>query len=212
MDSVVSLVDVADQRDDAYRAIGRYTVQFSMLVAAMREILSQRIVGSGSTEQTLLELAFGSLTAQQVADPFFAMCRQISRFDKHERAIEKCLREQVNTEIRERNVIAHGDWLIARWIHPDTQAPSPTLVRAKAANVKKPFDSRDLTVGQIDDICKRVEALGLIVWEFGTICTKQHAYDPRLGHPEQRAGSALHIVDKRVVFRPGTTTSFLATR
>jgi hypothetical protein len=191
MSSVVQLVDVADQRDDAYRAIGRYTVQFSMLVAAMREILSQRLVEFGSTEETLLGLAFGSLTAQQIADPFFAMCRQIAEFDKNEQGIEKCLREQVNAEIRERNVIAHGDWLIARWIHPDAQAPSPTLVRAKAASVKKPFDFRDLTVDQIDGICERVEALGLVVWEFGTICTKQHAYDPRLGHPEQRVGNAL---------------------
>jgi hypothetical protein len=130
--AVVGLVDAREQRDDAYRAIGRYTVAFSLLVAGMREIIAVHI--ADGQKRDVGELALGSLMAQQVADPLFAICRSVADLDRDEQAVEKCLREQVNEEIRERNRIMHGDWLIARWTRDDFKAPTAALVRVSVGH------------------------------------------------------------------------------
>jgi len=69
MGSVVHLIDASQQRDDAYRAIGRYMVEFSALIADMRNLTAGRITTAETQERELIELAFGGLMAQQVADP-----------------------------------------------------------------------------------------------------------------------------------------------
>jgi hypothetical protein len=76
-----------EQRDDAYRAIRRYTVAFSLLVSGMREI----VAGSAAIgeKRDLARLALGSLMAQQIADPFFAICRSVAELDAEEQKIEK---------------------------------------------------------------------------------------------------------------------------
>jgi hypothetical protein len=168
----------------------------------MRQIMARRIAGSEEA-LALVGLAFGSLTAEQVANPFFAMCREITDLDGIEREIEKRLREKVIEEIKERNKIAHGDWLIAQWRRPGDEPLPPTLIRVQAASPKNPVAVRELTVGQLDQICERVEALTHLVWEYGTICTSQGAHDPRLGHLKQRVRDALQIVAGQVVFGPG---------
>jgi hypothetical protein len=199
---VVSLVDAREQRDDAYRAIGRYTVEFSMLVAGMREIMAGRITHE-KQERGLIDLAFGALTAKQVADPFFAICRAGAELDDGELAIEKRLRKQVIEEIEERNKIMHGDWLVARWTREDLEAPTAALVRVKASNIEEPFKQENFTASQIDEICDRVIGLRNVVWEFGTICTEQWDHDPARGRPKERVRDALQIVDGTVVYRPG---------
>jgi hypothetical protein len=202
MGSVVHLIDASQQRDDAYRAIGRYMVEFSALIADMRNLTAGRITTAETQERELIELAFGGLMAQQVADPFFAMCRTVADLDKAGCDIEKCLREQVKQEIEERNRIAHGDWLVARWTHADLEVPTVALVRVKAADIKKPLKYENLTVSQIDEICERVEILRHVVWEFGTICTEQDSHDPSHGRPKISVSEALQLEAKRVVFRP----------
>lgn len=201
----VSLVDASELRDDAYRAIGRYTVEFSLLVAGMRQI----IAGHVATEETreLAYLALGSLMAQDIADAFFAICRAATDLDPDEQAIEKCLRtKQVKDEIEERNRIMHGDWLIARWTRDDFQAPTAARVRVSARNVKEPFQQRKFKVEEIDKLAERVGALKNIVWEFGTVCTEQWDHDPAKGRPKERVRDALEIVDGRVIAKPGDRT------
>lgn len=199
--AVVALVDAREQRDDAYRAIGRYTVEFSLLVAGMREIIAVHI--TDEQKRDAAQLVLGSLMAQQVADPFFAICRAVGELDQDEQAIEKLLRKRVNEEIEERNRIMHGDWLIARWTREDFKAPTAARVRVSARNVKEPVQQRNFTVAEIDEICERVAALKNVVWEFGTICTKQWVHAPDSGRPEERVRDALHIVGGRVAYRLG---------
>lgn len=199
--TVVGLVDAREQRNDAYRAIGRYTVEFSLLVAGMREIISVHLTEEQKPEAALLVL--GSLTAQQVADPFFAICRAVGELDDDEQAIEKLLRKRVSEEVEERNRIMHGDWLIARWTRDDLKAPTVMRVRVSARNTKEPIQERRFTVAEIDDICERVAALKNVVWEFGTICTKQWVHAPGSGRPEERVRDALHIMDGQVAYQLG---------
>lgn len=198
---VVSLVDAREQRDDAYRAIGRYTVEFSLLVAGMREVITVHIADKQRSEA--MQLALGSLTAQQVADPFFAVCRAVGELDSDEQPIEKLLRTHVNDEIEERNRIMHGDWFVARWARGDREAPTAARVRVSARNVRNPLQQDNFTVADIDVIGERVAALKNVVWEFGTICTRQWVHAPDRGRPEERVRDALRIVDGRVVYKPG---------
>lgn len=198
---IVELRNVQAQRDDAYRAIGRYTVQFSVLVANMRQILVGHLAGEGGTSEGVMNFSLASLTAQPLADAFFGVCRAVSDFDAGEHKIEARLRKQVRDEITRRNDIAHGDWLIASWARPDADPPIPTLVRIRPSKINEPFNVEDLTVERIDSICIEVEGTANSVWEYGTVCTKQDAYDPRRGHPETRVRDALMIEQDRVVFR-----------
>ena len=200
---VVQLVKLDEHRDGAYRAIGRYFVQFSSLVALMRQMIEEQIA-TDDPPKKLLGLAFGSLTAQPISDAFFAMCRALGELDKPERKIEKCLRGQVDQEIRRRNIIAHGDWFVAKWAEPSEDPPRDiptTLVRVKASSTKEPFQYEDLPVSTIDAHGEEVEALEQVVCEFGCVCTRQGPYDPALGRPVVRVRDALQIVEKHVVFR-----------
>ncbi|HEY5429897.1 MAG TPA: hypothetical protein VIK04_12335 [Solirubrobacteraceae bacterium] len=200
--AVVALGDAREQRDDAYCAIGRYTVEFSLLVAGMREIIALHT--TDEQKRDAAQLVLGSLMAQQVADPFFAICRAVGELDQDGQAIEKLLRKRVNEEIEEieeRNRIMPGDWLTARWTREDFEAPTAARIRVSARNVKEPVQQGNFTVAEIDEICERVAALKNVVWEFGTICTKQWVHAPDSGRPEERVRDALHIVEGRVAYR-----------
>lgn len=194
---------MVDTRDDAYRAIGRYVGQFSMLVSFMRNMLASRIAGQGGegNERELVDLAFGSLTAEPIANAFFAMCRVVVKLDKGEQAIEANLRKAVLAEIKRRNDIVHGDWLIDP--EPEPGRPSSILIRVKAGSVKKPFSFTRYEPAQIEDMCAEVEALRNVVWEFAAVITRLHEDDTLLGPLPARVRDALHIVNGRVTFRPG---------
>jgi hypothetical protein len=204
---ITALLDVGEKRDNAYRAIGRYTVQFSVLVANMRTILAEAIAPAGEDRQPRAELALSSLTAAPIADAFFGVCRSASQLDAAEQAIERRLRKHVAEECQRRNDIAHGDWLIAAWARPGVEV-TPTLVRVKAGRVAQPFALEDYTAERIDEICTTVEALAAVVWEFGSVCLHQDAYDPRLGRPATHVRDALQLDGAgRVVFRGGATVN-----
>jgi hypothetical protein len=111
--------------NEAHRAIGRYFVAFSRLVAHMRGLMSQRLVIETGDKVELAELAFGAM-AQQVADSFFAMCRYDGNLSEAEKGVCELLCRAVNDEIEWRNKFAHGVWWIsARYGDP----ANPELIR-----------------------------------------------------------------------------------
>jgi hypothetical protein len=204
------------QRDDFYRAIGRYFVQFSNLIAFMRTLVAIKIVGRDSAAETLIRLSFGSLQAQQVADAFFATCRTAANpaLNTNELAIEKTLRENhINSEIRRRNVLAHGDWfvpaLVEEWSEGAIDDPPPdpkaALIRVRHHKID-PLQPEDLTVEDIDRDAERIEALHLLAWEFGAICLEVEHHAPTDGRPHVRVEDAFELTgganDRQVRFRP----------
>jgi hypothetical protein len=198
--NTIAVTHVAEQRDDAYRAIGRYVVQFSMLVAGMRQIMAHRIGGRGGERRTLIDLVLGSPTAEPIANAFFAMCRELTDLDGDEQAIEKRLRKEVLDACTTRNDIAHGDWLIAEWVAGDQETPSPQLVRVKASRQDEPVIQREFSVQEIDDLGTQLETLGNLVWEFGATCTGRY---PELPPSSRRVRDSLMIhSDGRVTYRP----------
>jgi hypothetical protein len=160
-------------RDEAYRAIGRYTVAFSFLVEWMRRLIASRITEEASRERRVLNLTLGSLMARQLADPFFAMCRDATNLNENEQVIAKQLRGEVEKEIERRNRIVHGDWRIPQGVKIGEAAPANVLVVVRASRRENPYIVEELTVPQIDDICDVVENLWFAVKEFGEICTRQ---------------------------------------
>jgi hypothetical protein len=113
---------------EAHRAIGRYFVAFSRLVAQMRGMMSQRLVIVGDDKVELAELAFANATAQPIADSFFAMCRYDGDLSDAEKGVCELLCRAVTDEIEWRNKFAHGDW----WISPRFGDPAkPELIRMK---------------------------------------------------------------------------------
>lgn len=103
-----SVAPVVAADDNAYRAIGRWVVEFSQLVFWMRSLMIQRL--SKPSEYGLLELAFGEATAGQIAASFFALCKTIGNLDESETAVSNKLRDTVGRAVTRRNDFAHGDW------------------------------------------------------------------------------------------------------
>jgi hypothetical protein len=213
---VARLAHLKEERDGYYRAIGRYMVEFSSLVAFMRDLVAHKIVGTDEKATQLIRLAFGSLQAQQVADGFFAVCRASADppFDRSEQAIEKCLRENhVNAEIRWRNVIAHGDWFVPEWVRvsmpegaEDDPAAPPVAYLSRVQHHKPtPLEPKPLTIEEIDTYGERVQTLRALLWEFGMVCTRTWDHDPARGLEPVRVSDAFELVgsanDRTVQFR-----------
>ncbi len=208
------------ERDAYYRAIGRYFVQFSDLIAYMRTLVMLKIVSRDEGAETLLRLTLGSMQAQQVADAFFAVCRTAAEpeLSKPELLIEKCLREaHVNAEIRWRNVLAHGDWFVPEWVqewrpeNADPTALPPLDMKASLFRVQhhkpSPLDPHELTPEQIDQYGERVEQLGHMAWEFGTICLRAEHHEAGRPGRTVRIKDAFELTgsanERQVQFRDG---------
>jgi hypothetical protein len=100
----------AHERDEAYRAIGRYVVDFSVMVACMKIDMTTRLASQDRQNQILAAIVFGEATAKQVSDAFFAMCLAVGECDDEGTKIVGKLQAKINQEITRRNDFAHGDW------------------------------------------------------------------------------------------------------
>jgi hypothetical protein len=193
---------MVDPHDDAYKAIGRYVVLFSQIVANMRNLLATRIAGQGEEgdehARDLLEYAFGSLTAEPVANAFFAASRTLIELDQDEKAIEACLRKAVLAEIARRNDLLHGDWLFDEL----GEGSRATLLRVKAGSVKEPFRFNTYTAEQIEGMCVEADALRKVVFMFAHVTLQPHGDDAYEWAPA-RVRDAFEVVDGKVAFRPG---------
>ncbi len=103
------MADREAQKNDAFRAVGRYVVEFSRLVFNMRFAMERRLANE---DPTVPALALGELFAGQIADSFFAICQHVGDLDEAETKVAICLKNDVRDEIKRRNDFAHGDWWI----------------------------------------------------------------------------------------------------
>jgi hypothetical protein len=185
--------------DDTYKAIGRYVVLFSEIVANMRNLLATRIAGQEDDERDLVEFSFGGLTAEPTANAFFAACRALAEMDKGEQAIEACLRKAVLEEIKRRNDLLHGDWIVDEFGDSGARA---ILHRVKAGSVKEPFRFSEYTAEQIEEMCAEADALRKVVFMFAHVALRPHGDDAYAWAPA-RIRDAFEILKGKVVFRPG---------
>ena len=160
------------ERDNAYRAIGRYIVQFSRLVKHMR-LGAVAYFSDGSTErQTELELLLGEAPAQTIANAFFGLCQYVGNLDADEQRVASVLSKAVRTAIDERNRIAHGDWYVGRWMFDDEAGPtyiSEPLLRRILPASGSPITSRLRSPEQLDALSNDLGELLDRVAEFGEL-------------------------------------------
>jgi hypothetical protein len=174
------------QTDDAYRAIGRYMVEFSRLVFWMKSCMRERLRRIDNP-QMLPELVFGEAPAQHIANAFFGMCRLINDdFSTTERQIGDTLASEVGKTIQKRNYIAHADWWVGFAAPDDEEISAPSLTRVKPMRSKGPFEYEGPSVDQLDESCESMKDLRNLVAEFGEIALHVGSYALWVAQPPKR--------------------------
>jgi hypothetical protein len=163
--------DAGAREDDAYRAVGRYVVGFSRLVAYMRAGMEYHL--AVDEDRMAAALALGESTAHQIANAFFSVCEHIKELDEEEEKIAGRLRKGVLEEIKRRNDFAHGDWVLGDMAEA---LEHPVLSRVKPARKSGPVDRRDVPIADIDAASDEVYELRQKVSEFGAICLGTHPF------------------------------------
>jgi hypothetical protein len=161
--------------DDAYRAIGRYVVEFSEMVRVMRELVSEYVTG-GVVDSHLGHMVLGEATAGMIANAFFGVCRLAGGFDADEDKVARTISKGVMSVIQTRNDVAHGDWWVGLFALSREggggQILDPRLVRIRPNRVAGPREERDLAVADIDALTEEVRQLTNLVDEFGKLALK----------------------------------------
>lgn len=147
--------DDAARENDAYRAIGRYVVEFSRLIFFMRlTIIRQLMVDNGRVvDGSVPELVLGEAYADQLTNAFFAICQHVADLDDEETGVATRLKTEVKKAIKDRNDLAHGDW----WINES----GPRLSRIKPGRKQGAEISKLLPVTEIDDRSDALRGLNL---------------------------------------------------
>jgi hypothetical protein len=159
---------------EAHRAIGRWIVEFSLLMEYMRTAIVERL---NPDPPILADLALGEATANQIASVFFGMCRQLADLDKDEVKIAARLQARmVHGEIERRNDIAHGDWWIDTRISADAPAGKVRNIRIRPARKEGPMKVIEVTPDELDDWSGSLAALRDLITEYGYICLGARPY------------------------------------
>src|SRR6188472_2423007 len=135
------------ERDDAYRAVGRWFVEFSRMLIHMRMCMESCLSKSG--EPMLAKLALGEMTADPLANAFFGMCLHATHLDENEEKVAIRLRKEVRDEITRRNDFAHGDWWVGFGVKEDGTGGDPSLWRTKPSRKQDPWVIREIPVAEI---------------------------------------------------------------
>jgi hypothetical protein len=164
------------EKDNAYRAIGRWIVLFAALMARMRNA-SLGYFGDGTLRRhTELELLVGEAMPQAIANTFFGLCRLVADYDDNEQAVANALEKKVGEVIKQRTHIAHGDWFIGQLTADSPEGAlhvrDPILRRVLPGSKERkdvPIKTQQLSVEELDAQCVRLGELLDLVVEFGDL-------------------------------------------
>jgi hypothetical protein len=171
------------RRDDAYRAIGRYIVAFSRLIAEMRTLMADYIGTRGHGGSIIVEELLGDVGPKNIADAYFGMLRRYGDLNDAELKMESALRtrivkgtEKMASVIQTRADIAHGDWwigLMRRGSSGELIELDASLVRIKASRSAGPAAvPRDLRTDQINEMADELVDLTNTIVDFGRLALK----------------------------------------
>jgi hypothetical protein len=192
------------EKDDAYRAVGRYVVEFSRLVFHMRFQIERQL----ATDPVVAALALGEAQANQITEAFFAICQHVAELDKGEVEIATRLKKEVRDEIARRNDFAHGDWWIGFGKKEDGSAGDPMLLRVKPGRKKNPHQPKFLSVDQIDAVSDELYALRQQVAEFGDLCLGAWPSSPLVANEEPvRVREIYRLSKENRIVRDGPLSS-----
>lgn len=167
------------ERDATYRAIGRYVVEFSLVVAYMQIDMIERICFETDTAP-LAYLTLGEAPARQISDAFFAVCAAAGGCDKVELRILRKIQGRLNDEINRRNDFAHGDWFDA--LRPLDEANPATFVltRMKPSRKTNPGSAKGYSSRDLEAAVAEVRLLASWVLDVGDALLRPHPTDRSL--------------------------------
>jgi hypothetical protein len=152
-----------EQEAEAHRCVGRYLVEFSVLVADMRTFIEDRLAGD---DPMLARLALGTAFADPITESFFAICDRITDLDEEEQGVSVRLRTRVKDAIKDRNDFAHGDWKV--------DMGDPSVWRMKPGRKAAPWIATVRPVAEIDAMSDSLADLRQSVVEFAWLCAEIH--------------------------------------
>lgn len=180
-----------EERDDAYRAIGRYVVEFSRLVFHMRLAIEENFAGVAN--QKLAARVLSRVPPDGIRRDFFTLCKE-SGLKGGEKDVAKRLEDGVRREVERRNKFTHSDWWIG-FGSEDGKAGKPTTSKAGFLALT------EYSISELDDFSDRLHALRQQVAEFGDLCLGSWALAIDLD-PPARVGD-IFTVEDGVVCRNG---------
>lgn len=175
----------AAERDATYRAVGRYFISFSRLVAEMRRALGRRL-DQPEYDSMMFEALFSELMAMSMSRAFFAACSMLAKppLDESERKIAKRLNAIVRVAIEDRNELAHGDWLLLRGWEPDAGL-EPKLTRFRLTSGNPRPELVDVSAPTLEKRSDALDRLNRLVREFGELCLPDPNATPPYGVGER---------------------------
>jgi hypothetical protein len=192
------------EEDDAYRAIGRYIVAFSQLIAEMRMRIEAHFF---YYDPDPIKLVLGGAPADQITNAFFAVCEHAVNLDDEERLVAGRLKTEVRNAIRDRNDVAHGDWAT------DFDSGDPVILRTKPGRKASPWVRKVRTIQQLDDMANAVAALTGTVREFAWLTLGGHPleepngmkrdFDPDYGESSEIRVREIFRFQNRQIVRKG---------
>jgi hypothetical protein len=163
-----------EEEDDTYRAIGRYIVAFSHLIAEMRISIESQFV-TWEAEPERIELVLGEAPADQITNAFFAVCEHTVNLDDEERKVATHLKTEVRNAIRDRNDVAHGDWAT------DFDSGHPVILRTKPGRRAGPRVHKVRSIQQLNAMADALAKLTDTVREFAWLTLGGHPLEEPIG-------------------------------
>ncbi|MGD0455935.1 MAG: hypothetical protein ABSB69_20310 [Solirubrobacteraceae bacterium] len=157
--------------DAAYRAIGRYVVAFSQLIAYMRRLVARHLTEGTAHHRSRVEMLLGEAGPKNVGDSFFSLCRADGELTDDELAVEKRLRVRVTEANEMRTDIAHGDWSVGDLEGSDaTEVLPPELLRIKPSRQGEPAaKSMPLGIPELNEMADDLWTLTILMADFGKL-------------------------------------------
>jgi hypothetical protein len=179
------------QREEGYRAIGRFVAVFSQLIVEMRTLMLLRLQRRGDPPR-LISLPFGGVTAEPITNAFFAMCRMLMDHEKDELETAAKLRTEVMEAIKLRNGVVHGDWYVGYGSIPVGNPPQLVEPWAERTTPSRTTDPFKPVAVDLDGESDAMERLALLVVEYGRVCFGRH-YLQRAGRGGVRVREVVAI-------------------
>jgi hypothetical protein len=184
--------EARELKDDSLRAIGRYVVEFSLLIATMRDIVAWYL-SEDRRSRLIGRLVLGEANPSHTADAFFGVCRAVGELDTEEERIAASLRSAVRKTIEKRNDVAHGDWWVGLVADDEERLEPASLVRFRPARAEGVERIERLSASDLDELSASLNSLGRLVQEFGVLSLGLLVWGPRPGRTKSiyRVGEVL---------------------
>lgn len=159
------------EKDAGYRAIGRYVVAFSQMIAYMRRMIARHLTEGTPRPRSHVEMLLGDVGPKNVADSFFGLCRAAGELQGDELKVASRLQQRVMEANEFRTDVSHGDWTIGDFEGSDAERVlPPELLRIKAGRREgMPAQSISITVDELNALTDDLWTLTMLLSDFGKL-------------------------------------------